>query len=235
VDRVTPLNMPIQLNEVAPGLWEYNAPLSILGMSIGHRMTVARLTDKSLWVHSPVKYDAEVDAALAKIGRVAHIVAPNCIHDTYLEDWFAAFPAARFHGAPHFATFRPDLEFTDTLNNTSTAVWADIFDQHVLRGMPRLNEVVFLHRGSRTMILADLAFNLGPEMPFLSRVLLRLNDCYCKFGPSRMLRAVIKDREALRASLDHVFGWDFDRLIVSHGENIASGAKEKLREAFAFL
>jgi hypothetical protein len=227
--------MPIQLNEVAPGLWEYNAPLSILGMSIGHRMTVARLTDSSLWVHSPVKYEADVGAALAKLGAIGHVVAPNCLHDTYLEDWFTAHPTVRFHGAPHFATFRPDLRFTDTLGNVPPPVWINVFDQHVLRGMPRLNEVAFLHRASRTLILTDLAFNLGPEMPFLSRVLLRLNDCYCKFGPSRMLRAVIKDREALRASLDHVLGWDFDRVIVSHGDNLATGAKTKLREAFAFL
>jgi hypothetical protein len=225
----------IPLQSVAPGLWDYNAPLTILGMAIGHRMTVARLGDDSLWVHSPTALSPEVDAALRKIGPVGHIVAPNCIHDTYLEGWFAAHPGVRFHGAPHFARFRADLKFTDALGNTPPAAWAEVFDQHVLRGMPRLNEVVFLHRPSRTLIVADLTFNLGPDMPFLSRVLLRLNDCYCKFGPSRMLRATITDGAALRASLDHVLAWDFDRLIVSHGENIATGAKEKLREAFAFL
>jgi hypothetical protein len=66
-------------------------------------------------------------------------------------------------------------------------------------------------------------------------VLLRLNDCYCKFGPSRLLKSAIKDRAALRRSLDHLLGWDFDAIIVSHGRNVGTGGKALLRDAFAFL
>ncbi len=223
------------LTALAPDLWELNAPLTVLGMALGHRMTVARLPDGALWVHSPVAYSAPLAAELARLGPVAHIIAPNVIHDTYLEGWFAAFPRARFHGARGFAKFRPDLKFTDTLGDTPDAAWAAVFDQHMLRGMPRLNEVAFLHRASRTLILTDLAFNLGPDMPLLSRVLLRLNGCYCKFGPSRLLKTTIKDRAALRRSIDHVLAWDFDRVIVSHGENLETSGKDALRAAFAFL
>jgi hypothetical protein len=223
------------LNPLAPDLWELDAPFTVLGMAIGHRMTVARLADGSLWVHSPVAYSYDLAAALAQFGPVGHIVAPNAMHDTFLEAWFPAYPEARFHGARGFAKFRPDLKFTDTLGDKPDAAWAGLFDQHVIRGMPRLNEVAFLHRPSRTLILTDLVFNLGPDMPLLSRVLLRLNDCYCKFGASRLLKSTIKDRAALRASLDHVFAWDFDRLVISHGRTLESGAKDALRTAFAFL
>ena len=174
-------------------------------------------------------------AELAQLGPVAHVVAPNAIHDTYLEGWFAAFPQARFHGARGFAKFRPDLKFNESLGDTPAEAWAEIFDQHMIRGMPRLNEVVFLHRASRTLILTDLAFNLGPEMPLLSRVLLRVNGCHCKFAPSRLLKTTIKDRAALRRSLDHVLAWDFDAIVVSHGDIVKSGGKAMLRFAFAFL
>ena len=104
-----------------------------------------------------------------------------------------------------------------------------------MRGMPRLNEVVFLHRASRTLVVTDLVFNLGAEMPLLSRVLLKLNGCYNCFAVSRLLRTTIKDRAAVRASLDHTLAWDFDRIVVSHGRNLDSGAKDALRTAFAFL
>ncbi len=220
---------------LAPNLWELNAPLSVLGMALGHRMTVARLPDGGLWVHSPVAHSPALAAELARLGPVANIVAPNAIHDTYLEGWFAAFPTARFHGARGFAKFRPDLKFTDALGDTPDAAWAATFDQHMIRGMPRLNEVAFLHRASHTLILTDLAFNLGPEMPLLSRVLLRVNGCYGKFGPSRLLKTTIKDPPALRRSLDQILAWDFDRVVVSHGRNIETGGKTMLREAFAFL
>jgi hypothetical protein len=223
------------LTRLAAALWELDTPLSILGMQLGHRMTVARLPDGTLWLHSPVEHSAELDTALAPLGRTAHIVAPSVMHDTYLEGWFARHPQARFHGAPGFGKFRPDLKFTATLSDEPDPAWAGVIEQHVLRGMPRVNEVVFFHRASRTLILTDLAFNLGPDMPFLSRVLLRLNDSYCKFGPSRLLKSVIKDRAALRSSLDHVLAWDFDTIVLSHGANVARGGREMLRQAFAFL
>ena len=223
------------ISPLAPALWELDAPLSVLGMAIGHRMTIARLPDGTLWLHSPVEYSTALAESIAKLGRVAHIVAPNCIHDTYLEGWFAAYPQARFHGAEGFAIHCPQLKFTDTLGHAPDPAWAGVFEQITLRGMPRLNEVVFFHRASRTLIVTDLVFNLGSEMPLLSRVLLRLNDCYCKFGTSRLLRSTIKDRAALRASIDEVLAWDFDRLVLSHGSNVETGAKETLRLAMAFL
>jgi hypothetical protein len=223
------------LSRFAEGLWELNAPLSLMGMHLGHRMTVARLPDQTLWVHSPSEYAPALGAELQTLGTVEHVVAPNAVHDTYLESWFAAYPRARFHAAPGVSKVRPDLKFNATLSNTPDPAWLGVFDQHVLRGIPRLNEVVFLHIPSRSLILTDLVFNLGSEMPFLSRVLLRLNDSYCKFGPSRLMKSVIKDRAALRRSLDHVFSWDFDAIIVSHGENVPTGAKPMLREAFTFL
>lgn len=220
---------------LAPDLWHLNAPLSVFGMAIGHRLTVARLPDGTLWLHSPVAYSAALADALAPLGRVAHIVAPTTMHDTYLEGWFAAYPKARFHGARGFAKFRPDLKFTDTLGDAPDPAWAATFDQHLLRGIPRLNEVALLHRASRTLILTDLVFNLGPDMPGLSRVLLKLNDCYCRFGVSRLFKTTIKDRAAFRRSIDHVLAWDFDAIVVSHGANIPSGGKPMLRDAFTFL
>jgi hypothetical protein len=223
------------LSLIAPGLWDVIAPLTVAGMQLGHRMTVAQLPNGRLWLHSPVAFSENLAKALAPLGPVEHIVAPNCMHDTYLEGWFAAHPTARFHAAPGLAKMRPDLPFTDTLSDQGPAEWAPVFNQHVLRGMPRINESVFLHRDSGTLIVTDLAFNLGPEMPFLSRVLLRLNDCYCRFGPSRLLKSTIKDRAALRSSLDTILAWDFDRIVLSHGENILQQGKTRLRDAFAFL
>ena len=223
------------LSPLAPDLWDYDAPLTVLGMQLGHRLTVARLADGTLWLHSPCAYSPELAAELAALGPVAHVVAPNAVHDTYLEGWFQAYPSALFHGARGFAKLRPDLKFTDTLGDTPDTTWSGTFDQLTVRGMPRLNEVVFLHRASRTLILTDLAFNLGSDMPWLSRVMLRINDCYDCFGTSRILRTTFKDRAAIRTSLDRILAWDFDRLVLSHGRNVDTGAKELLRDAYAFL
>lgn len=224
------------LRALAPDLWEHDAPMSVLGLPLGHRMTVARLGDGTLWVHSPVAYSEALAAELARLGPVGHIVAPNYMHDTYLEGWLPRYPQVRFHAPRSFHKVFPTFRTTDVLGERPHPAWADLFDQHVIGGTPRLHEVVFLHRPSRTLIVADLAFNLGhDELPLLSRTLLRLNGCYCRFTPSRIFKLIIQDRVALRASLEHVLGWDFERIVVSHGRNIESSGKEALRAAFAFL
>ncbi|MBI3884334.1 MAG: DUF4336 domain-containing protein [Opitutae bacterium] len=146
-------------------------------MTLGHRMTVAKLPDGSLWVHSPVAYSEALAAELATLGPVAHIVAPNYMHDTYLERWLPRYPGVRFHAPRSFHKVFPAFKITDSLGNSPHPSWGGLFDQHVVQGIPRVHEVVFLHRPSRTLIIADLAFNLGSEMPLLSKILLKVNGC----------------------------------------------------------
>ncbi len=48
-------------------------------------MAVLRLSDGSLWVHSPVNLDDDLAAALAELGEVKHIVTPNYEHTKYAQ------------------------------------------------------------------------------------------------------------------------------------------------------
>lgn len=227
---------PRMLNRIGDqDLWEYNAPMRVLGMPLGHRMTVARLPDGKLWLHSPCAHSAALAEELAALGPVGHIVAPNYVHDTYLEQWIPRCPGARFHAPPGFQRVLPAFKATNRLAAEPADAWRGILDQTVLAGMPRVHEVVFLHRPSRTLIVADLAFNLQGAMGWTESLLCRANGCYHRFTPSRMFRAVIADRAAFRSSLDQILSWDFDRIIISHGDNIERGGRQALRAAFAFL
>jgi hypothetical protein len=223
------------LHRLHDQLWERDEPMTVLGIELGHRMTVVRLPDGSLWVHSPVAYSDPLAAALAELGPVGHLVAPNYMHDTYLEGWLPRLPGVRFHAPRSFHKVFPQHRLTDVLGPEPPPAWGGVFEQLVVQGAPRLHEVVFLHRPSRSLIIADLAFNLGPDMSWLSRQLCRLNGCHCRFTPSRLLRSIIRDRAAFRASVDRILGWDFDRIIVSHGAIVTEDAKEALRRAYAFL
>src|SRR2546430_5910826 len=42
------------------------------------------------------------------------------------------------------------------------------------------------------------------------------------FGPHRLIRSAIRDHAAARQSVDHILKWDFDRVIVSHGDVLES-------------
>ena len=103
------------------------------------------------------------------------------------------------------------------------------------RPAPRLEEVAFLHGASQTLLLTDLAFHVRHSDSRFTRVFMRLNGGYGRFGTTRMLRSSFRDRKALRASIDRILAWDFDRVVVTHGEVLERGGREALREAYAWL
>jgi hypothetical protein len=217
-------------------LWAADAPLVVRGLELGTRTTLARLAEGGLLVHSPGPLAGGLRAEVEKLGPVRAIVAPNQLHHLFLADWAAAFPGARLFGAPGVAAKQPGLRFEAELGDVPPPLWAADLDQHLVRGAPSMNEVAFLHRATRTLLLADLAFNVRRSDSLFTRAFMRLNGAWGRFGPSRLMRHVVtRDRDALRASLERILAWDFDRVVVTHGDVLESGGREALRAGFAWL
>ncbi len=195
---------------------------------------MAPLADGSLLVYSPVALDETLRAGLEALGPVRHLIAPSRYHHLWMGAWQAAFPGARCYGAPGLAAKRPDLRLDETLGDRAPPGWAAEFEQLVFRGMPVFNEVEFLHRASRTLIVCDLVFHIR-DASGLARLTFRLNDMM-RLGPSRLLRVMLRrNAAAAREGLERLLGWDFDRLVMAHGDVLETGGKQALRRAFAFL
>ena len=101
--------------------------------------------------------------------------------------------------------------------------------------MPKVNEVVFLHSSSGSLIVADLVFNLGRDNSLLTNGYLFLASAYRKTTPSRLFKLLIKDKQAMKLSIEIMLLWDFDRLIMGHGDIVNNSAKDALRKAYAWL
>ena len=136
-------------------LWEVNAPLKARGLRMDHRMTVVRLTSGELLIHSPIEYTDALREVLLELGTPKWFVAPSRYHDMFWPKWFGAFPQARFVTVPGMREEHPDLPFSDLLTETSN-FWDGELTPIPIRGMPRINEYVFLHFASRSLIVADL-------------------------------------------------------------------------------
>lgn len=54
-------------------------------------------------------------------------------------------------------------------------------------------------------------------------------------GPPPLFRAAVRDKSAARASVDQILEWDFDRVIVGHGEIIEADGHEAFRSAWSWL
>ena len=224
------------MREIANGFWEINMPEHrVLGMAVGRRMTIARLADNSLLLHSPIKPTADLVAAVNRLGPVSCIIGANTFHDAFLVDAQQTWPASRLHGAPGLAEANGKLRVHEVLGASPSPLWSNVLDQHLIQGMPKVNEVVFLHRQSRTLIIADLAFHLVDTPGTLGRLLVKAYGMHNRFGPSPLFKSMIRDRAALRASLEQVLSWDFDRVLVGHGAPLETGGKTALRQAYGFL
>jgi hypothetical protein len=223
------------LRRLDDDLWIVDRPLALFGIRVGARMTVIRLADGGLWLHSPVTPDAELVDALAALGPVRHLVAPNKVHHLYFAAAAAAFPDARRWGAPGLARKRRDLAFDEVLGDAAPAAWADELDQLRLEGAPYAEEIVFHHRATRTLIATDLVFNIRESDSLVTRLFLRAGGVHGRFGPTRMFRSLIRDRAAARRSIDRMLAWDFDRVVMSHGVVLQSRGRRLLRDAYQWI
>ncbi len=69
----------------------------------------------------------------------------------------------------------------------------------------------------------------------MTRLAFRALRAYDRFGPSILERLLIRDRTAARKSLERILEWDFDRVIVAHGEVRENAGREGLRAGYAWL
>jgi glyoxylase-like metal-dependent hydrolase (beta-lactamase superfamily II) len=64
---------------------------------------------------------------------------------------------------------------------------------------------------------------------------MRLLRSYGRFGPSKLDPLLIRDRRAARQSLERILAWDFDRVVVAHGDVLEAGGRGALRHGYSWL
>jgi hypothetical protein len=224
------------LRQLDDGLWVAEAPLRSWRGDIGRRMSVVAVGAGGVWVHSPVPLTAALRGQLDGLGGVSHVVAPSRFHGhLFMEQYQAAYPEASVGGPPGLARKRRDLRFTVELGDRPAGPWADELDQARIWGHP-WNEIVFLHRGSRTLIVGDCLFALGPGSSrglwLWTGALRRPSSPELAARQLVPWRLTVRDRNAIRRSLEHILTWDFDRVVVGHGEIVTWGGRQALRDAY---
>ena len=223
------------LEPLAADLWVARRPLPLAVGDVGARMTVLRLRDGALMLHSPVQLDAKLSQALRELGVVKWLLGPSKVHHLFLGDYVAAFPDAALCGAPGLAEKRRDLVFQHVLASQPPPGWPEGVELQLVEGASLMNEVALLHAPSRTLVLTDLVFNVQPGASNRARLFHWLVGATGQFGPHRLIRLGIRDRGAARRSLDRILAWDFDRVVMSHGEVVGTGGHRLVEQAFTFL
>ena len=226
---------PRKLRALGPDIWVVDQAQRYFGLEVGCRMTVVRLADGALWVHSAITLDDELRSQLDALGPVRYVVAPNRVHYLRAGDTVKAYPGSRLWIAPGVEKKRPELAFGTFLTDDAPPEWSASLAQAHFRGRPFENEFVFCHGASRTLIMCDLAFNFSARFPLATRMFTWVIGGYGEFRPSRLDPLLIRDRRASRESLEKILSWDFDTVVVAHGEVLEHDGREALRRGYRWL
>ena len=209
----------------------YESDLQFLpGVQMPLRSTLIVLPSGGILI-SPIDFSLAQLADIRAKTKITEIVAPNLYHNLYVESARKSFPEADLWGAPGYAEKRPQFEWKE-LGRASWPHEKEI--PHVLlEGASKMNEVVFFHVASSTLIVTDLCFNITEPHGFFSPLVFRMMGTYKKFGVSSLWNRFLEDAPAFSESLKKIFKWDFDRIAMAHGNLIENRAQHILRSALA--
>ncbi len=229
--------MPRELQAYVAGqIWLCSYPVKYLAMKLYSRMTVIRLDDGRLMLHSPCKIDERLRQALVELGEVAYIVAPGTFHHLHVASAQAAFPEAETFICPGIEGKCPEMHFDWLLGNIAPAAWAGQLEQVLVRGSRWIAEVAFFHRQSRTLILVDLIEKFTDATPHVDwKLKLWWKVVFHMWNiakPAPEYRLGWSDRKAARASLRRILQWDFERVILAHGDLIEADARHVVENAW---
>jgi Domain of unknown function (DUF4336) len=243
-------NNPLQhqpLKQLAPDLWIANQPLRFMGLSVGTRMTVIRLADGRLVVISPIVLTSELTTQLNRLGSVAYQIAPNRYHHLFAEAFQQQYPQAEFWGAIGLQEKRPDLKIERVITAEAGDIGADLLYRQfpginipgsTFSGLGKpdpLNEVVFCHKPSRTLVITDIAFHFDKTNAWETRLVGKLIGGYKALQPTLLEKWSLTNRDLVERSIRAVLAWDFDRVIMAHGSIIETNGKAMLKAGYEWL
>lgn len=185
-------------------------------------------------------------------GPVSYIAAPDLEHHIFLSSWAAAYPQAHLIGPAGLAEKRAKLSGADPgVTNVRFQTVLSAANKHEVRIAPEVDadmdyelvdahvnkEIVFFHRPSKTLIQADLLFNLPAteqysltgeraDVGWASRLSCGLQNTTGSWQRRLMWYVVsARDRTGFNASMKRINSWGFENIIPCHGDSIVGDGK----------
>jgi hypothetical protein len=203
-------------------------PWRTLGIDFRRNVTLLRLGDGRVIIHSSAPFTEQDVAAIRYFGQPVWLVEATLMHDRFAKEGHQAFPDLPYLAPEGFAEasgisttslYPPPLE------------WAGEIDVLKIDGV-RSKEHALFHRRSRTLVVADLFFSFAEDIGgwrrFFVRHFMRLPRLFGVSGFFHLF--AVRDKEAFKRSVNALLALDFDRLLVAHSEPIDKDAKRAVEQ-----
>jgi len=185
--------------------------------------------------------NSQTKAKLDELGQVKYIVNPDIVHNLFLPEFKNAYPEAKLIGVEGTLcrSVGKTLKFDGIWGKDPPGTkygFEDDIQSCFFSGFKN-QDVAFFHLKSKTLIQADLLFNLpGNEQYSKSKM-----PVFGTLKPSswihqKLVSSLGVDKEAMKRDATIVANWDFHTIIPCHGDVIQKGGKKAWREAYkAFI
>lgn len=223
------------LRSITDDIWVYDGSVNMPVGPLHARATVVRRRDGGLVIHSPLAFDDPAAAQIDALGPVRALIAPSRLHSMFLRAACARWPHASVLAAPGLATRLADLPFTPLPRAGTSPELGDELLIRRVEGVPFIDEHVFLHLPSRTLIVTDLVFNVHAAQGFGMKAFLWVGGAWKRTAQDYFWRLLRRDRAAAARSVADILAWDFERVIVAHGDIIEGDARARMARALAWL
>lgn len=223
---------------VADRIWLIEYPIRYYGTRFNARTALIKTEEDQLIVHSPGPLTEEMREFVADLAPVSVILAPGTFHHLYAKEWANYYDQAEVFVCPGLERKIPALKDARIIADGRRYGWSTELEHLATQGSRIVNEVVFFHRSTRTLLVVDLIENFTDRsqynwvLKFWLKYVFRMWD---RPRPAPEYQIGWQDRNQARAMLEEILQWDFDKIVLSHGDLIHSGGKAMARQAWSTL
>lgn len=235
------------IREVIAGtIVTFSKPFRRIVAPVGGRSTAIKLSNSSVWLLASTPLTDETREKLDQLGSVKYIAVADIVHTMFTAQYAKAYPDAKIFG-PEGTAQKTGLnvhEWTTDENHNpmeyEDQVLKDEIKAEYFHGFVN-KDIAFCHVPTKTLIQADLLFNLPANEQYSKSNELpsKLFNHFMSLKPDSLVHrrflynAAATDKAAMARSAFKVDQWDFDRIIPCHGDVIETGGKAAWRNAFS--
>ncbi|KAJ7033149.1 hypothetical protein C8F04DRAFT_631126 [Mycena alexandri] len=237
-------NIPeLVIRQVTPDITTFSKPFTRFHiLPFGGRSTAVRLSTGDVWVLASTPLTPDTKAAIDNLGPVKWIMGADAVHHLFLAQFKQAYPNAKVIGVEALVAKKEaegwkldgayGADAPDTKYGFEEEISACYFSGFANK------DVAWFHIASKTLIVADLLFNLpGTEQYSKSKSSSKV-PLFSKLDPwgsvhKHFVWGQGKDKAAMTRDAKTVLGWAPERAIMCHGDVIETGATEAWASAYS--
>lgn len=215
-------------------IWVTERPIWFSGIRLRSRTTLVRLSGDVLWVHSPCKPTDEVCRELDALGEVRFIVVPNRYHHLETPATKARYPKALVVGPASAVLRNPRLNLDTSMTDPAYVRATQELTSIQFDGVPFLDETVFFHRASGSLIAADLLMSSCARDHWTSQVAGRILGHHERSRVPPDVRWNTRANDAVARSIEQLQALPVERILAAHSDVITARPLEQLVKAWHF-